>query len=505
MFNSTRRQLIRSIKSSSIASSSSSTTTSLKRGYAITKIPLPSLSPTMTSGEIVQWLKKEGDKISVGDSLCEIRTDKSVLDFESTEEGILGKIIIPGGTKNIEMGATIGYLVDKLDEIKNIPTTSTPVSSTPASTPTTTTTSTTPASTSTTSSSACSNWKDRMNHSAPLCPSVLRILNENTWIHVKDIKATGRGGRLTKTDLINYMNNRSCSSNNAIDASPRITINTTSTPQPTTTTTATPTPQSTKPTETKPQPTTAATAASSPIKTAAFNDIETTQIRKIIASRLLESKQNIPHSYYTIQPRIDKLLSIKNKLAEKGVKASVNDIIIYCAARALQRVPECNVIFNLNGHTQVENIDISFAVATPTGLITPIIPKTNTKSIEQIAASVKELGKRAKENKLKPEEFQGGSFCISNLGMFGIQHFAAVINPPHGIILAIGGSEKKPIFETESLDLDNMSTEDISINDVQIGTFMSVTAACDSRAIDGVTAGKFMKVLREELEFDLSL
>jgi len=431
----------------------------------------------------------EGDKVAVGDALCEIRTDKSVQEFESTEEGFLGKIIVPAGAKSVQMGQTIAYMVDKMDEAKSIPAEKTSAPATTVSTPSSSAPSTPQATSTATTSSAESSHSALPQHSAPYSPAVLRILLENPWIKVNDIKPTGRGGRLTKTDLVVYMSSNTSS------------VSTTTTPS--TPVVATPT----KPAAAVSTPVaTPKTPSSTPaIQTASYNDVETSQIRKIIASRLLESKQTIPHSYYTIEARIDKLLAIKNKLAsDKGVKASVNDIIIYCASRALQRLPQCNVISRGDGHAQAENIDISFAVATPSGLITPIIPKTNTKSIEQISASVKDLGKRAKENKLKPEEFQGGSFCISNLGMFGIQHFAAVINPPHGIILAVGSSEKKPILPEVDLDADTIS-ESNDINKIEFGTFMTVTAACDGRAIDGALAGQFMQVLKEELEFTSSI
>ncbi|KAG2392587.1 hypothetical protein C9374_011312 [Naegleria lovaniensis] len=475
-----------------ILSSSMNTikTTNTLRNYAITKIPLPSLSPTMTSGEIVNWVKKEGDKVNVGDILCEIRTDKSVLEFESVEEGILGKIVLPGGSKNIPMGATIAYLVDKKEEISSIPSESD--SQTPSAATTPTTKPSTSASQASRQEQQQQPHESSFSHSAPLSPAVLRILHENSWINTSQIKPSGRGGRLTKSDLVQFM------------ATNPQTVGTPSTPQTATTTTQQASvvpPTAVKASQVASPSTTMVTQT--PL-TSSFNDIPTTQIRKIIASRLLESKQTVPHSYFTIEARIDKLLNIKNRLAnEKNIKASVNDLIIYCASKALQRVPECNVVVKGNQYIQAENIDISFAVATPTGLITPIIPKTNTKTIEQIASSVKELSKRAKENKLKPEEFQGGTFCISNLGMFGIQHFSAVINPPHGIILAIGSSQKKPVLP--SVDLDADTPIDTNINDVEMGTFMSVTASCDARAVDRELAGRFMQVLREELEFSFSL
>ncbi|KAL9652088.1 hypothetical protein ABK040_015889 [Willaertia magna] len=466
--------------------------------YAVHKLTMPSLSPTMNEGEIVNWLKKEGDSIQAGDPICEIRTDKSVLEFEATDEGILGKIILGNGSKGVKIGSLIAYLVDKKEEINQIPTTTSATEEQQQQEPKVTTTTQSQPSTSTsgTTTTSTSGHHQIPSHSAPFSPAVLHILNENTWIDPNKVKATGRGGRITKTDLVEYMEKNSA----------------TSTSQQQTTATTTSTTQQQQPVveAVKQQQQTipkqeVKTTATTPIAstTSIFTDIETTQIRKIIASRLKESKQTIPHSYYSMDVRIDKLLNIKNKLQEqRGVKVSVNDIIIYCSAKALERVPECNVIFNNNGDSQqMSNIDISVAVATPTGLITPIVKNTNTKSIEQISQEVKELGKKAKENKLKPEEFQGGTFCISNLGMFGIGQFSAVVNPPHGIILAIGTSEKRPVLPTiENID-DLEITSDKVEDNVEFGTFMSVTASCDARAIDGQLAGKFMKALREELEF----
>jgi pyruvate/2-oxoglutarate dehydrogenase complex dihydrolipoamide acyltransferase (E2) component len=296
-------------------------------------------------------------------------------------------------------------------------------------------------------------------------PSAAILLSNNKWVKPTDIKATGRGNRLLKGDVLAYLKN------NKPGATP-----------------------SAKPQQQQQQQ----QGAKKP-QAPSYTDIPTSQIRKVIASRLLESKQTIPHFYATTEASLDNFL----KYVKPKIKVSVNDFIIYAASRALERVPECNVVYDAKAkeHKQMENIDISFAVATDKGLITPIIPKTNTLSLEKISAKVKDLSTRARENKLKPEEFQGGTFCISNLGMFGVNHFAAVINPPHGIILAIGGSTVKPKESLKTNDLDafadNLSKD--NAKDVEFGTFVSVTAASDARAIDGATVGKFLYALKEEL------
>lgn len=304
--------------------------------------------------------------------------------------------------------------------------------------------------------------------SAPLLPSVAVLLMNNKWVKATEVKATGKGGRLLKGDVLNYLKHNKPPTQGAIVSQ-----------------------------KMAHPPTQSARKQSAPI----YTDIPTTQMRRVIASRLLESKQNIPHSYMTIEAPLDNFLNhVKTK-----IKVSVNDLIIYCAARALEKVPECNSVFNAKEgvHQQAKTIDISFAVATEKGLLTPIIPRTNTLTLEQISAKVKDLSTRARENKLKPEEFQGGTFCISNLGMFGVNHFSAVINPPHAIILAVGGSTTKPKNSVPVDDLDayadNVTSSKEKATDIEFGTFISVTAASDSRAVDGATVARFLRVLKEEL------
>jgi pyruvate dehydrogenase complex dihydrolipoamide acetyltransferase long form len=356
------------------------------------------------------------------------------------------------------------------------PSTSSSTSSTPAESVQQTpkqTTATTPASN-----------KNKSEYNTPLFPSVALLLARNPWVNPFNVPANGKGGRILKGDMLKYLQeNKAPADYQPEKEAPK----------------QQPEVKSQKPASST---TTAADSIRKPKQS--YTDIETSQMRKIIASRLLESKTTIPHSYVAIEAQVDKLLEAKTQLAKvKGVKVSVNDFVIYCAAKALQSHPECNAVFNKQAgeHKVSETIDISFAVATEKGLITPIIKKANTLSLQQISEKVKELGERAKAGKLKPDEFQGGSFCISNLGMFGIESFSAVINPPQAIIVAVGGSEKKPVLNTVDLDSDVYTAP--SLDSIQFGTFMSLTASVDRRAVDEATAGEFMNTFKQYLELTL--
>ena len=320
--------------------------------------------------------------------------------------------------------------------------------------------------------------KEKSEYSTPLFPSVYILLEENPWVNPFNVPATGKGGRILKGEMLQYLKQNKPPA----DYKPAAEKSAATAPSK----------------QSKVEPT--------PIRKPkeSYTDVEATQIRKVIAKRLLESKTTIPHSYITVEAQIDKLLAKKSELLKiRGVKASVNDFIIYCAAKALQEYPECNAVLNskTGEHEISPTIDISFAVATERGLITPIIKNANTLSIQQVSEQVKILGEKAKSGKLKPEEFQGGSFCISNLGMFGIDSFSAVINPPQAIIVAVGGSEKKPVLGAVDPDSDILVTP--SLNDVQFGTFLSLTASVDRRAVDEALASQFMDTFKKYLEMTL--
>ncbi|KAK3848088.1 MAG: pyruvate dehydrogenase complex, component X [Linnemannia gamsii] len=377
---------------------------------ATTTLSMPALSPTMTEGTITAWKKKEGDSVVAGDVLLEIETDKAGMDVEAVEDGILAKILFPDGSK-VAVNEPIALLAEEGDDLSKVEmpkSSGAPKAAAPAKeekketpAPKQETTQHVQQTASTPSSKLIS-------------PAVAHLLLQNHISDVTKIPSTGPKGRVLKGDVLAFLGK--------IKARPA--------PEPTI-------PQP----KTLPAPAKAASPAA-PAPGAAFTDNATSNMRKVIASRLSESKTTIPHSYVTRDIVIDNMMKLRHILADElQVKVSVNDFLIKAASLALRDVPESNVQFASGDNTkQLKNIDISVAVATPTGLITPIVKDAESRGLQSISTTVKELAERAKKNKLKPEEYQGGSFSVSNLGMFGVNNFTAIINLPQSSILAIGGS-----------------------------------------------------------------
>ncbi|KAG0375679.1 pyruvate dehydrogenase complex dihydrolipoamide acetyltransferase component (E2) [Mortierella sp. AD032] len=377
---------------------------------ATTTLSMPALSPTMTEGTITAWKKKEGDSVVAGDVLLEIETDKAGMDVEAVEDGILAKILFPDGSK-VAVNEPIALLAEEGDDLSKVEmpkSSGAPKAAAPAKeekketpAPKQETTQHVQQTASTPSSKLIS-------------PAVAHLLLQNHISDVTKIPSTGPKGRVLKGDVLAFLGK--------IKARPA--------PEPTI-------PQP----KTLPAPTKTASPAA-PAPGAAFTDNATSNMRKVIASRLSESKTTIPHSYVTRDIVIDNMMKLRHILADElQVKVSVNDFLIKAASLALRDVPESNVQFASGDNTkQLKNIDISVAVATPTGLITPIVRGAESRGLQSISTTVKELAERAKKNKLKPEEYQGGSFSVSNLGMFGVNNFTAIINLPQSSILAIGSS-----------------------------------------------------------------
>lgn len=441
------------------------------------KILMPALSPTMSHGTIQKWMKKEGDFLEPGNVLCTIETDKATIEMEIVEEGYLAKIVMPDQSSNVPLGQLIAIMTDSKDEKPDLSLLQS--AATPAktdNTPSPPKTPTTPAPATTAAPAQTAGGK----YTIPMPPSVQVLFARNPWMNLHEIKATGKNGRLLKGDVLAYLKTHS---------------------GPTSTAAATTTSAKATTTGAAPQKAPAASAVTTRAPKQQYEDVETTQMRKIIASRLLESKTTIPHLYISVEAQIDGLLKVKSALfKQRGLKVSVNDFVIYAAAKALEQYPQCNAVLNkkTGAHQISPTIDISFAVATDKGLLTPIIKNANTLSIEQVSKAVKDLSERARASKLKPEEFQGGSFCISNLGMFGITHFSAVINPPQAIIVAVGGSDQKPI--SGKIDLDSDVLDNVSVDSIEFGTFMSLTASVDRTAVDDGVAGQFMEAFKRNLE-----
>ncbi|GFS19994.1 dihydrolipoamide acetyltransferase component of pyruvate dehydrogenase complex [Elysia marginata] len=423
--------------------------------YATTKLDMPSLSPTMEQGNIIKWHKKEGDAISPGDVLCEIETDKAVISMDTEEEGILAKIIVPDNTNNVKVGTLIALLVEEGDDWKSVEIPADAEKPAAASPPP----SVSPAAAST-AMPAAPHGANLAGDGHLIGPSVKKLLQEYN-IQASSVSPSGPGGALLKGDVLDYINA------NKLD----------------------------KKVQEAPSPA-AAPQAASPLPPAAppvapsagenYVDIPLSNMRRVIAKRLTESKMTIPHAYATIDSDVGAIAELRSTLKADGIKVSVNDFIIKASALALQRVPRVNAIWENDALKLSSSVDISIAVATPNGLITPIVFGASYLSVDQIGSTVKELAGKAKEGKLQPHEYQGGSFSISNLGMFGISDFTAVINPPQVAIMAVGTSR-------------SVASMAGSVSK------MKVTLSYDSRAISEVEATRFLEEFRHSIEHPQTL
>ncbi len=424
-----------------------------------TKILMPALSPTMTEGNLAKWSIKEGDTITSGDVIAEIETDKATMEFEAVDEGVLAKIIIPEGTENVPVNAMIGVLLEEGEEDADIdsfiaankdepkPQANNPTATAPTPTPPPTTA--TPAPMATPTPVAQSGGHQDRVFISPLA----RRLAAQHGIQIV-IPGSGPNGRIIKADIDRLI--ASGDNTQLINA-----------------------PQKKK------GPSASELADMLGIK---YIREKVSNVRKTIAGRLSESKQEVPHFYLTVACNIDALLSARKALNTKGdgaYKVSVNDYIIKACALALKKVPEANTSWNEDSILTYEHADISVAVATDNGLITPIVAKAEEKDLVTISDEMKDLATRAKAGKLKPTEFQGGSFSLSNLGMFGIKEFSAIINPPQSCILAVGAGTPTPIVKD---------------GEIVIGTIMHCTLSVDHRSVDGAVGAQFLAAFKEFIE-----
>jgi pyruvate dehydrogenase E2 component (dihydrolipoamide acetyltransferase) len=426
-----------------------------------TNILMPALSPTMTEGKLSRWLKKEGDEVKSGDVLAEIETDKATMEVEAVDEGYLAKIVVPDNTDGVAVNAVIGVLTEQKGQAVDAPKAAPKDISTetPQEAP-----KETPSPVEKTAPPAHEDHEDRI-FASPLA----RRMAKQAGIDLSAIKGSGPNGRIVKADI-----------ESQDSAKPK--------PEAATQTAAPPAiRESAKP----------ATAPQAPVITAPHKKIPNSSMRKVIAKRLLESKQNVPHFYLASHIEIDALLKLRAELNAKSpkdgpsaFKLSVNDLIIKACAVALRRHPNVNSTYTEQDIIQYEDVDLSIAVAIPDGLITPIIRKADQLGLAAISAAMKDLGARAKSGKLKPEEFQGGGFSISNLGMFGIPEFSAIINPPQSAILAVGAGEKRAVVKNDA---------------ITIATMMTVTLSCDHRVVDGALGAEFLSTLKGIIEEPLSL
>src|SRR5688500_735851 len=431
-----------------------------------TELKMPALSPTMEEGTLAKWLVKEGDTVSSGDILAEIETDKATMEFEAVDEGTIAKILVPEGSDGVKVGTPIAVLAGEGEDAsaaspsppagegakgeEKAPTPAPPAKGggeTPAAPATPAEAPSPPSAAAAPPSPSRGEGQERIKAS-PLA----RRLAEAQGIDLSTLKGSGPGGRIVRADL-------GTAAGGAMAA-----------PQ--------------------------AAARAAPVEPGEIPHeiVKLSNMRKTIARRLTESKQQIPHIYLTVDIQLGALLKLRSELnaglAPRNIKLSVNDLLIKALAAALIEVPECNVSFAGDNLLKYSRADISVAVSIPGGLITPIITSADGKSVSAISTEMKDLAARAKDGKLQPHEYQGGTASISNMGMYGIKAFDAVINPPQAMIMAIGSGEKRPYVVDDSL---------------QIATVMSATGSFDHRAMNGTDGAELMKVFKELCEKPLGL
>ncbi|XP_072084636.1 dihydrolipoyllysine-residue acetyltransferase component 1 of pyruvate dehydrogenase complex, mitochondrial isoform X3 [Arachis hypogaea] len=415
-------------------------------------LEMPALSPTMNQGNIAKWRKKEGDKIEVGDILCEIETDKATLEYESMEEGYLAKILAPEGSKEVAVGQPIAITVEDAGDIEAVKNSSGSRSASKNE--------------QTTKHDTKTEVKPQKTSSKRISPAAKLLISEY-GLDASTINASGPHGTLLKGDVLSAIKSGKL------------------TPKPYSAKEKASPSQSHQQSAASPE----SKSASASKQSDAYEDLPNSQIRKVIAKRLLESKQNTPHLYLSSDVTLDPLLSLRKDLKEQyDVKVSVNDIIIKVVAAALRNVPEANAYWDAEKGEVVlcDSVDISIAVATEKGLMTPIIRNADHKTISAISSEVKELAAKARDGKLKPQEFQGGTFSISNLGMYPVDKFCAIINPPQACILAVGRGNKvvEPIIGSDGIEKPAVVNK------------LNLTLSADHRVFDGKVGGAFLSALK---------
>ncbi|MEH6632091.1 MAG: pyruvate dehydrogenase complex dihydrolipoamide acetyltransferase [Halopseudomonas aestusnigri] len=427
-------------------------------------ILMPALSPTMTEGTLARWLVKEGDTVNSGDILAEIETDKATMEVETIDEGTIAKILIPDGSEGVQVNQVIAILLEEDEDASALDV----AAPDPATKPETV--NETPVATASpvpqvapAPATPIAATGDRVFAS----PLARRMASQES-LDLSAVQGTGPHGRIVKADILVALE-QGTGKSVAQAASPSASA-----------------PKAAAPTASGPNARELADLLGMEY------DLEPlSSIRRVIANRLTESKQTVPHFYLSVDCEIDKLLAFRKELNASGdVKISVNDFVIRAVALALKKVPAANASYSEEGILSYKNADISVAVATPTGLITPIIKAAEGKGLGVISSEMKDLAGRARDGKLKPEEYQGGTFSISNLGMFGIKDFSAIINPPQGCILAVGAGEQRPVVKDGAL---------------AIATVMTCTLSVDHRVVDGAVGAEFMAAFKTLIQEPLSM
>ncbi len=422
------------------------------------QILMPALSPTMSEGKLAKWLKKEGDPIASGDIIAEIETDKATMEFEAVDEGTLGKILVPDDTEGVKVNQPIAILLEEGEDesaLKDVQAPKTPHPPAP-------------------SPASGRGGEQAPQPVSPLPPAgeghggegkgnrifaspLARRIAKDRGLDLARITGSGPHGRIVKADV-----------------------------------------EGAKPAAAAPAeaaaPMAAPPGAQKPVPELGpkYHEVPNSSMRKVIARRLTEAKSTIPHFYLTVDCNIDALMTMRAELNAKSdaYKLSVNDFVVRAVALALRKVPAANASWTDTAIRMYDEVDVSVAVATPNGLITPIVKSADHKGLSAISNEMKELAKRARDGKLKPEEYQGGGFTVSNLGMYGIREFAAIINPPQGCILAVGAGEQRPIVKDGAL---------------AVATMMSCTLSVDHRVVDGAVGAEFLAAFKKLIEDPLTM
>ncbi|MDS4010654.1 MAG: pyruvate dehydrogenase complex dihydrolipoamide acetyltransferase [Defluviicoccus sp.] len=423
------------------------------------EVLMPALSPTMTEGKLARWLKREGETVNSGDVIAEIETDKATMEVEAVDEGVLGKILVAEGSEHVAVNTPIAMILVEGEDAKAL-TAGTPAPA-KAAAPAPAAPAAAPAAPPSPSPAAPAQAAGARIFASPLA----KRMAAEAGLDLAAIKGSGPRGRIIKADV-----------EAAKQAPPA----------------AKP---AAAPQAAKPAPAAAPAAAPQPFETP-YVEVANSTMRKVIARRLSDSKRDIPHYYLTIECNIDPLLELRDKLNARtgegpaAFKLSVNDFVIRAVALALRAYPDANCSWTDEAIRFYQTVDVAVAVAAPNGLITPIVRNADAKGLAAISNEIKHLAGRARESKLMPEEYVGGGFTVSNLGMYGIKEFAAIINPPQSCLLAVGAAEKRPIVKDGAL---------------AVGTMMSCTLSADHRSVDGAKGASFLKVFKGLIEDPLTM
>jgi pyruvate dehydrogenase E2 component (dihydrolipoamide acetyltransferase) len=446
-----------------------------------TNILMPALSPTMEKGNLAKWLKKEGDAIKSGDIIAEIETDKATMEVEAVDEGILAKILVPDGTADVAVNEIIGVIAAEGEDAKAAAAPaktvapraeSSPADAKPADAPKAEAAAR-PAEAQTAAAPAASHDGNR-----PFASPLARRLAKEAGLDLAKVQGSGPHGRIVEKDI-----EAAKAGGGAKAAAPAA----------------------------APAPSPAAKPAAAPLAAGpsdeqtkklfapgSYEEVPHDGMRKTIARRLLEAKQTVPHFYVTVDCELDALLKLRGELnaaapekdGKPAYKLSVNDMVIKALALALRAVPDANVSWTDSAMLKHKHADVGVAVSIPGGLITPIIRDACHKTLSQISNEMKDMAARAKTRKLKPEEYQGGTTAVSNLGMFGVKDFAAIVNPPHATILAVGAGEQRAVVKGGQL---------------AVATVMSVTLSTDHRAVDGALGAELLAAFKGYIEKPMAM